>query len=173
MAGDDEDERERDGEAEPGADGDDEGREGRWGFTRLGEQLSGLLDPEAALRRGQGLVTGVTQATKDEAMRIVSAEVRNFLDGMDIADLAQQVISGLVVDVNMQVRFSREDDEKLAQPKITRNETTIRTRREADEPTDESESAEDTAAGKTGKKAGGKGKRARSRSRDSDGSESE
>jgi len=109
-------------------DGDDSNREGRW--ARLGEQLSGFLDPEAALRRGQGLVTGVTQATKDEAMRIISAEVRNFLDGMDIADLAQQVIAGLVVDVNMQVRFSRDDD-GIAQPNITRNETTIRTRREA------------------------------------------
>lgn len=120
-------------DSEPGDSeaGDEDGREGRWGFTRLGEQLSGLLDPEAALRRGQGLVTGVGQATKDEMMRIVSSEVRNFLDGMDIADLAQQVISGLVVDVNMQVRFSR-DGQELAQPTITRNETKIRTRREAD-----------------------------------------
>jgi|GEM_PF-1934767 len=108
-----------------------EHREARWGFSRLGEQLSGLLDPEAALRRGQGIVTGVTQATKDEMMRIISGEVRSFLDGMDIADLAQQVISGLVVDVNMQVRFSRSDD-GLAQPTVTRNETKIRTRREAD-----------------------------------------
>lgn len=121
------DEDERD-EPEEGA----EHREARWGFSRLGEQLSGLLDPEAALRRGQGIVTGVTQATKDEMMRIISGEVRSFLDGMDIADLAQQVISGLVVDVNMQVRFSRSDD-GLAQPTITRNETKIRTKREADD----------------------------------------
>ena len=121
------DEDERD-EPEEGA----EHREARWGFSRLGEQLSGLLDPEAALRRGQGIVTGVTQATKDEMMRIISGEVRSFLDGMDIADLAQQVISGLVVDVNMQVRFSRSDD-GLAQPTVTRNETKIRTRREADD----------------------------------------
>ncbi|MEM6992511.1 MAG: hypothetical protein AAF721_18500 [Myxococcota bacterium] len=142
MADEDDDPKDAGGEAgstESDAEGDEDAREGRWGFTRLGEQLSGLLDPEAALRRGQGLVTGVTQATKDEAMRIVSAEVRNFLDGMDIADLAQQVISGLVVDVNMQVRFSREDD-GLAQPTITKNETKIRTRREAD------------AAGKDGSK---------------------
>lgn len=128
---DDDDER-PDHAGEDGHATDPEAREARWGFSRLGEQLSGLLDPEAALRRGQGLVTGVTQATKDEAMRIISAEVRNFLDGMDIADLAQQVISGLVVDVNMQVRFSREDPNGPAQPTITRNETKIRTKREAD-----------------------------------------
>lgn len=123
--------KEVNGDADEEADEDGSGREGRWGFGRLGEQLSGLLDPEAALRRGQGLVTGVTQATKDEAMRIISSEVRNFLDGMDIADLAQQVISGLVVDVNMQVRFSRDND-GIAQPTITRNETKFRTRRHAD-----------------------------------------
>ncbi|MEM9460644.1 MAG: hypothetical protein AAGF11_41125 [Myxococcota bacterium] len=94
-------------------------------FQRLGEQLTGLLDPEAAFRRGSGLVTGVTQATKDELIRIVSHEVRNFLDQMDAADLIQQVIAGLVIDVNMQVRFSREGDGP-AQPEITRNEAKIR-----------------------------------------------
>lgn len=95
----------------------------------LGEQLTGLLDPEAAFRRGSGLVTGVTQATKDELIRIVSHEVRNFLDKMDAADLVQQVIAGLVIDVNMQVRFSREGDGP-AQPEITRNEAKIRVDRD-------------------------------------------
>ena len=33
-----------------------------------------------------GLVTGVSQATKEELMRIVGAEVRGFLDKMDIAE---------------------------------------------------------------------------------------
>lgn len=79
-------------------------------FSRLGEQLTGLLDPESALRRGQGLVTGVSKATKDELMRLVGIEVRSFLDKMDIADLAQQIISGLEVDVRMQVKFSRSAD---------------------------------------------------------------
>lgn len=112
---------------------EDEPREKRR-FHRLGElgeQLTGLLDPEAAFRRGSGLVTGVTQATKDEVIRIVSAEVRNFLDKMDAADLVQQVIAGLVIDVNMQVKFSREGDGP-AQPEITRNEAKIRV--DGDEP---------------------------------------
>lgn len=81
-------------------------------FSRLGEQLTGLLDPESAFRRGQGIVTGVSRATKDELMRIFGAEVRSFLDKMDIADLAQQIISGLEVDVRMQVKFSRSEEGK-------------------------------------------------------------
>lgn len=79
-------------------------------FSRFSEQLSGLLDPEAALRRGQGLVTGVSRATKEEFMRIVSGEVRSFLDKIDIADLAQQIVAGLEVDIRMQVKFSRNKD---------------------------------------------------------------
>ena len=108
--------------AEPG---EEVPRDQRRRFQRLGEQLTGLLDPEAAFRRGSGIVTGVTQATKEELIRIVSAEMRNFLDGMDAADLLQQVIAGLVIDVNMQVRFSRQGDGP-AQPEITRNEAKIR-----------------------------------------------
>jgi hypothetical protein len=110
--------------------GEDEPRERGSRFARLGEQLTGLLDPEAAFRRGSGLVTGVTQATKEELVRIVSAEMKNFLDKMDAADLLQQVIAGLVIDVTMQVRFSREGDGP-AQPEITRNEAKIR--RQGDE----------------------------------------
>ena len=94
-------------------------------FGRLSEQLTGLLDPEAAFRRGSGLVTGITQTTKEELVRIISAEVKNFLDKMDAADLLQQVIAGLVIDVNMQVRFSRQGDGP-AQPEITRQEAKIR-----------------------------------------------
>ncbi|GEM_PF-3829892 len=75
---------------------------------RLSEQLTGLLDPESALRRGQDLVTGVAQGTKEELMRIFSAEVRTFLERIDAVDLLQQVVSGLVVDVSMKVRFSRD-----------------------------------------------------------------
>lgn len=94
-------------------------------FSRLGEQLSGLLDPEAAFRRGQGIVTGVTQATKDEVIRIVSHETRNFLEKMDAAQLVQQVIAGLVVDVSMQIRFSR-DENGRPQPEITKQTTKLR-----------------------------------------------
>ncbi len=119
----------RDDEAEsPKQDFREPGR-----FQRLGEQLTGLLDPEAAFRRGSGLVTGVTQATKDELVRIVSAEMRNFLDQMDAADLIQQVIAGLVIDVNMQVKFSRDGDGPV-KPRITENEASVRYSRDKDEP---------------------------------------
>jgi len=116
---------------------EDNPREQRGRFERLSEQLTGLLDPESALRRGQGLVTGVTQATKDELVRIVSAETRNFLDGMDLADLLQEVIAGLTIDIDMQVRFSREGDGP-AQPEITRQNARIR-RESHDRKSDESD----------------------------------
>jgi hypothetical protein len=121
---DDVDDREDDGPRERGSR-----------FQRLGEQLTGLLDPEAAFRRGSGLITGVTQTTKEELVRIISAEVKNFLDKMDAADLLQQVIAGLVIDVNMQVRFSRQGDGP-AQPEITRHDAKIRL------PSDEREGGE-------------------------------
>jgi len=100
-----------------------EEKEGR--VRRFRGQLGGLLDPEAALRRGQSLVTEVTRGTKDEVVRLISAEVRNFLDKMDAVDLLQQVIAGLTIDVNMQVRVSR--DERGLQPEITRGTSKIRT----------------------------------------------
>ena len=113
---------------------DDEPRErkDRNRFGRIGDQLSGLLDPESALRRGQGIVSGVTTTTKNEITRIVGAEVRNFLDKMDIADLAQQIIAGLQVDVQMTVKFSR-DAEGRTQPEITRSEASVKTAGEEDE----------------------------------------
>jgi hypothetical protein len=110
-----------------GRRGGDEDKRTRLG--RLGEQLTGLLDPEAALRRGQDLVTGVTQATKEELMRIATSELRSFLDKMDAVDLLQQVIAGLVVDVHMQVKFSRGAD-GTTQPKITKQSSEISVRDE-------------------------------------------
>lgn len=104
----------------------DEDRKDRNRFYRIGDQLSGLLDPEAAFRRGQGLVSGVTTTTKNEITRIVGAEVRNFLDKMDIADLAQQIVAGLQVDVRMTVKFSR-DEEGRTQPEVTRSEADVKT----------------------------------------------
>lgn len=114
--------------AEDGNDGDipRHEEERRTRFSRLGEQLTGLLDPESALRRGQGLVTGVSKATKDELMRLVGAEVRSFLDKMDIGDLAQQIISGLEVDVRMNVKFSRSSDGKPV-PEVQQSSTAVRT----------------------------------------------
>ena len=52
-------------------------------------------------------MTGVAQDTKEEVLRIVGSEVRGFLDKMDIVDMMQQVVSGLVIDVNAQRRLER------------------------------------------------------------------
>lgn len=142
------------------AQGDDEPRERGSRFQRLGEQLTGLLDPEAAFRRGSGLITGVTQTTKDELVRIISAEVKNFLDKMDAADLLQQVIAGLVIDVNMQVRFSRDGD-GTAQPEITRHDAKIRM--QPDERGGRGES------GGEGRESRGEGRESRGESRESRG----
>lgn len=137
---DDRDGRGRDrGEREPhpkgggggAAPGPDDERRTRFG--RLGEQISGLLDPESAFRRGQDIVTGVTQATKEELMRIVSAEVRSFLDKIDAVDMLQQVVAGLVVDVNMQVRFSRAAD-GMTQARVTKQDAQVRSRDSREEP---------------------------------------
>lgn len=119
------DDRDRDRDRKPPAPEDDEPAP-RGRFSRLGEQLTGFLDPESAFRRGSDLVTGVTQATKDEVIRIVGSEVRNFLDKMDAAELMQQVIAGLVVDVTMQVRFSLDPKSGRAQPEITKQKTRLR-----------------------------------------------
>lgn len=120
------------------SDEDTRERRDRNRFGRIGDQLSGLLDPEAALRRGQGLVSGVTATTKNEITRIVGAEVRNFLDKMDIADLAQQIIAGLQVDVQMTVKFSR-DAEGRTQPEITKSEASVKTSAPDDDDDDEPE----------------------------------
>lgn len=115
---------EEEGDEDWGMDDEDIPRPERNRFQRLGDQLSGLLDPDSAFRRGQGLVTGVTNATKEELMRIFGGEVRRFLDKMDIADLAQQIIEGLTVDVSMQVKFSRSKD-GATQPEVTRSEASV------------------------------------------------
>ncbi len=98
---------------------DDAPREERQGFTssnfrrKLGEGLAGLLDPDGALGKGKEIVSGVTQATKNEVVRMVSAEVRQFLDGMDTVDLLQRVIAGLVIDVKAEIRFSIDPEGQL------------------------------------------------------------
>lgn len=65
-------------------------------------------------------------------MRIVGAEVRGFLDKMDIADLAQQIVAGLVVDVHMTVKFSR-DESGQTQTNVTKAEADIRSDSEKSE----------------------------------------
>lgn len=110
----------RDPDDHDGYDRDDER-----GFS-FRQRLSGLLDPEGAF----GKVTDLASGTKTEVVRIVSREVRGFLDQMDTVDLMQQVIAGLVIDVSAQIRFSFEekDDgsgETQLTPTITKRETTV------------------------------------------------
>ncbi len=76
--------------------------------ARIRRLLSDLLDSGQALRKGsQDLVTGVAQGTKEELVRLISAEFRGFLDKMDAVDLAQEIVSGLVMEVKAEIRFSR------------------------------------------------------------------
>lgn len=92
------------------------------------QRLSGLLDPDGAFGKSRDYVADLASGTKSEVVRIVSREVRTFLDQMDTVDLLQQVIAGLVIDVNAQVRFSFEDNEGTRELKtrLTRQETKIR-----------------------------------------------
>lgn len=107
-----EDEVEDLGPEEEAYDRDDRGaRERR---RRLGDAIvSGILESGAAIRRGQDLIGGVASGTKEEIVRIVGAEVRGFLDKMDVVDLAQEVVSGLVVEVKTEIRFRRDDQGKV------------------------------------------------------------
>ena len=103
---------------------------GSTGFRRkLSDSLTGLLDPDGALGKGKDFVTGVSQATKTEVVRMVSAEVRNFLDGMDTVDLMQRVITGLVIDVKTEIRFSIDPQGQL-KPSMTTKESEIRSANE-------------------------------------------
>ena len=81
-------------------------------------------DSSAAFKRGQGLVTGVAQGTKEELMRIFSHEVRGFLDKMDAVDLVQQIVSGLVIEMKTEIRFRRDESGRL-EPDIRTSETKV------------------------------------------------
>ncbi len=111
---------------------------GSSGFRRkLSDGINGLLDPDGALGKGKDFVTGVSQATKTELVRMVSAEVRNFLDGMDTVELLQRVVSGLVIDVKTEIRFSVDPSGQL-KPSITNKESEVRNINEAKKPRPES-----------------------------------
>ncbi|MGB1699593.1 MAG: hypothetical protein ACPHRO_06560 [Nannocystaceae bacterium] len=136
-------EDERD-EFAPGRRGDEEGAQGREGATRdeedggarsqarLRKVLTDLFDSGQSLRRGsQDLVSGVAMATKEEALRIITSEIRGFLDKMDVADLMQQIVEGLVVDVHTKIRFERAGDGEV-RPTVGETRTEISTRKRPD-----------------------------------------
>lgn len=95
-------------------------------FRRLGDSLISSIwgDSSAAFKRGQGLVTGVAQGTKEELVRMISAEVRGFLDKMDAADLVQEIVSGLVIEMKTEIRFRRSEDGRL-EPDIRTSEAKL------------------------------------------------
>ena len=70
------------------------------------------------------MVTGVAQGTKEELVRIFSQEVRGFLDKMDAADLVQQIVSGLVIEMKTEIRFRRDETGRL-EPDIRTSETKV------------------------------------------------
>ena len=96
------------------------------GRRRLGDSLIGSLfgDSTAAFKRGQGLVTGVAQGTKEELIRIFSHEVRGFLDKMDAVDLVQQIVSGLVIEMKTEIRFRRDESGRL-EPEVRTTDTKV------------------------------------------------
>jgi hypothetical protein len=95
-------------------------------FRRLGDSLISSIwgDSSAAFRKGQGLVTGVAHGTKEELVRMISAEVRSFLDKMDAADLVQEIVSGLVIEMKTEIRFRRSEDGRI-EPDIRTGETKL------------------------------------------------
>ncbi len=117
------------GDARDSTEGREEGEnreERERSFRRLGDSLISSIwgDSSAAFKRGQGLVTGVAQGTKEELVRLISAEVRGFLDKMDAADLIQEIVSGLVIEMKTEIRFRRSEDGRL-EPDIRTSETKL------------------------------------------------
>lgn len=117
------------GDAREGAEPRDEHEtreERERSFRRLGDSLISSLwgDSSAAFKRGQGLVTGVAQGTKEELVRMISAEVRGFLDKMDAADLVQEIVSGLVIEMKTEIRFRRSEDGRL-EPEVRNSEAKV------------------------------------------------
>lgn len=113
--------------------------------ARLRKVLADLVGSGQSFRRGsQDLVTGVAMATKEEALRIITSEIRGFLDKMDVADLMQQIVEGLVVDVHTKVRFERASDGEV-RPTIgeTKTEVSTRTRERSETPTPSSRANSD------------------------------
>lgn len=110
----------------------EEGDERARAFRRFGDNLLTNLigDSSAALRRGQGLVTGVAQGTKEEVVRMISAEVRGFLDKIDAVELVQDIVSGLVIEMKTEIRFRRADDGKL-EPHLDSSEAKVRNEKDS------------------------------------------
>lgn len=118
------------GERAPGADdaASDEERDDRRYQARFKRMLSDLLDSGAALRRGsQEIVTGVAVGTKDELVRMATGEIRGFLEKLDVADIVQDIVAGLVIEVKAEIKFSRDPNTGKITSKVTTQDVATRT----------------------------------------------
>jgi hypothetical protein len=111
----------KDVEPEPESEAQPEDDEERRGFRR--GLFSSILEGGAAIRRGQGVVSDIAVGTKEEVVRLIGAEVRGFLDKMDVVDLMQDVVAGLAVEINAEIRFKRTDEGVT--PEVVRNDAKI------------------------------------------------
>jgi hypothetical protein len=117
-------------ERAPGAEEpviDDE-RDDRRYQARFKRMLSDLLDSGAALRRGsQEIVTGVAVGTKEELVRMATGEIRGFLEKLDVADIVQDIVAGLVIEVKAEIKFSRDPSTGKITSKVTTQDVATRT----------------------------------------------
>jgi hypothetical protein len=103
----DKDRRAGDGAGRNGPSDDASGkREPRRSLTE--RLLASFGESGEVLRRGQGLVAEVAQGTRDELARMVAAEVRGFLDRVDVVDLAQRIFDKMSLEIHAEVRFRRD-----------------------------------------------------------------
>jgi hypothetical protein len=63
-------------------------------------KVAGELPKEAA-----GYLVGQAHTAKDEVMRVVSQEVRRFLEGVNVEEVIRKVLSTVALEVKMEVRF--------------------------------------------------------------------
>jgi hypothetical protein len=118
------------GERAPGAEdaASDDERDDRRYQARFKRMLSDLIDSGAALRRGsQEIVTGVAVGTKEELVRIATGEIRGFLEKLDVADIVQDIVAGLVIEVKAEIKFSRDPSTGKLTSKVTTQDVATRT----------------------------------------------
>ena len=102
---------------------DDETAEAELGLGRklLRTGLGALLVSESVVREvvkelpaeaANRLVQG-TKDTKNEVLRLAGAEVKNFLEHLDLVGVFSDVLERMDVDVQLKVRFKRNEEGEL------------------------------------------------------------
>ena len=77
------------------------------GVVRDAREVVGENAREAVSRVAQG-----TDWTKKELVRIVAGETRSFLDHIDLAGLASQILREHEVDISVKLSFRRKENEE-------------------------------------------------------------